>query len=95
MFQSNSLLECEVPWKIDECCAVIDVLPVVPIVSGEQASEEFKSEDVIVSYKDIKLKNQLVGGQLIIMIHLPVTKIPTLLYLLTLMECMNTSFSLV
>ena len=42
MFQSNSLLECEVPWKIDECCAVIDVLPVVPVVSGEQASEEFK-----------------------------------------------------
>ena len=30
LFQSNSLPTCEVPWKIDECCAVIDAFTMVP-----------------------------------------------------------------
>ena len=42
MFQSNSLLECEVPQKIDECCAVIDASIVVPGDAMNRLKEDSK-----------------------------------------------------
>ena len=49
MFQSNSLLASEVPQKINECCAVIDVLAVVPEDTLNRLKENLKVEDGTVS----------------------------------------------
>ena len=55
MFQSNSLLACEVLRKIDECCVVIDALAVVPGDAMDRLKENLKVEDRTLSYKVIKL----------------------------------------
>ena len=55
MVQSNSFIASKVPRNIDECCAVIDVLAIVPGDAINKLNENLKVEDGTVSYRDIKL----------------------------------------
>ena len=93
MFQSNTLIVCEVPRKIDECCTVTDALVLVFGNAVNRLKENLKVEDGTVSLKPLNLiNNLLVREQLILMVRLKVTKIYSLLYLIKLlMECKNTS----
>ena len=57
IFQNDLLLACEVPRKIDECCAVIDALSVVPGDASNRLQEQIKSadNDETLIYKEVQL----------------------------------------
>ena len=74
--------------KIDECCAVIDVLAVVP---GDTMTRLNKNLEAGKTVKLIKTSNSINQDKPMLMTHLTPTNKSTMLHVLTLlMECKGT-----